>query len=88
MNILYGIKNCDTVKRARIWLDNNNINYKFHDFRSHGLNENQISEWISELGLDTLVNKRSTTWKELDEQPKIILIKIPQQKLLQRIPHL
>jgi arsenate reductase len=88
MNILYGIKNCDTVKRARIWLDNNNINYKFHDFRSHGLNENQISEWISELGLDTLVNKRSTTWKELDEATKIILIKIPQQKLLQRIPHL
>lgn len=70
MNILYGIKNCDTVKRARIWLDNNNINYKFHDFRSDGLNENQISEWISELGLDTLVNKRSTTWKELDEATK------------------
>lgn len=61
MNILYGIKNCDTVKKARIWLDNNNINYKFHDFRSDGLTENQISEWISELGLDTLVNKRSTT---------------------------
>ena len=70
MNTLYGIKNCDTVKKARAWLESNKIDYKFHDFRADGLSEKQIAEWINELGLETLVNKRSTTWKELDETIK------------------
>jgi arsenate reductase (glutaredoxin) len=67
---LYGIKNCDTVKKARDWLTQNNINFQFHDFRSDGLSESQVQQWISEIGLDALVNKRSTTWKELDENIK------------------
>lgn len=70
MNTLYGIKNCDTVKKARDWLEKNNVDYQFHDFRIDGLNETQVSRWINELGLETLVNKRSTTWKELDETRK------------------
>lgn len=70
MNTLYGIKNCDTVKKARSWLDTNKINYTFHDFRADGLSETQVSNWISELGLEALVNKRSTTWKELDDASK------------------
>lgn len=70
MNTLYGIKNCDTVKKARDWLDKHKIDYTFHDFRINGLNETQVNNWISELGLEMLVNKRSTTWKELDENSK------------------
>ncbi len=70
MITLYGIKNCDTVKKARDWLDQHKVAYKFHDFRTDGLSEAQVSSWIDELGLDTLVNKRSTTWKELDESSK------------------
>ena len=70
MNTLYGIKNCDTVKKARSWLDANNIPYKFHDFRVDDISEAQVKSWIKELGLETLVNKRSTTWKELDESIK------------------
>lgn len=70
MNTLYGIKNCDTVKKARTWLDKNKIDYAFHDFRTDGVSADQVSNWIGELGLDTLVNKRSTTWKELDENSK------------------
>ncbi len=70
MITLYGIKNCDTVKKARDWLDKNRIDYKFHDFRVDGLNESQVNTWIAELGLETLINKRSTTWKELDEASK------------------
>jgi Spx/MgsR family transcriptional regulator len=70
MTTLYGIKNCDTVKKARDWLAQNNINYRFHDFRTDGLEKNQVQTWIAELGLETLVNKRSTTWKELDESVK------------------
>lgn len=70
MITLYGIKNCDTVKKARSWLDKNQVTYQFHDFRIDGLDAAQVKNWISELGLETLVNKRSTTWKELDEQTK------------------
>ncbi len=70
MTTLYGIKNCDTVKKARTWLDQHQVNYRFHDFRADGLDEATIRNWVETLGLDTLVNKRSTTWKELDDQVK------------------
>ncbi|WP_323816090.1 ArsC family reductase [Cellvibrio sp. NN19] len=70
MITLYGIKNCDTVKKARTWLDKNQIAYQFYDFRADGITEAQVANWISDLGLETLVNKRSTTWKELDEATK------------------
>ncbi|MBD2858247.1 ArsC family reductase [Spongiibacter sp. KMU-158] len=63
---LYGIKNCDTVKAARKWLETQNIDYVFHDLRDNPIAETQWNNWLSELGLD-LVNKRSTTWKQLDE---------------------
>lgn len=70
MITLYGIKNCDTVKKSRDWLAKKNIDYRFHDFRVDGLDQNQVIHWINELGLEALVNKRSTTWKELDESTK------------------
>ena len=71
MITLYGIKNCDTVKKARTWLEQNKVDYRFHDFRADGLTTAQVKTWIIEIGLETLVNKRSTTWKELDEATKI-----------------
>lgn len=64
---LYGIKNCDTVKKARQWLDQHGIEYRFHDFRGDGLEEKLAQKWLDEIGLDTLLNKRGTTWKQLDE---------------------
>ena len=70
MITLYGIKNCDTVKKSRDWLAKKNIEYRFHDFRVDGLDKVQVNSWIAEIGLDTLVNKRSTTWKELNENIK------------------
>ncbi len=70
MITLYGIKNCDTVKKSRDWLAQNNITYRFHDFRSDGLEKAQVNNWISEIGLENLVNKRSTTWKELSDSIK------------------
>ncbi len=63
---LYGIKNCDTVKKARRWLDDQGVSYQFHDLRADGLTTEQVSRWLDELGMD-LVNKRSTSWKALDE---------------------
>ncbi len=66
MITLYGIKNCDTVKKARRWLEDHGIEYRFHDFREDGLDAGQVRTWLDELGWETLVNKRSTTWKALD----------------------
>ena len=70
MTTLYGIKNCDTVKKAQKWLDQHNVDYKFHDFRQDGIEKNQVSQWIDQLGWETVVNKRSTTWKALDDASK------------------
>jgi Spx/MgsR family transcriptional regulator len=63
---VYGIKNCDSVKKARNWLEKHGVEYQFHDFREDGLDGESVDLWLDELGWETLVNKRSTTWKELD----------------------
>ncbi|MEH6639053.1 MAG: ArsC family reductase [Porticoccaceae bacterium] len=67
---LYGIKNCDTVKKARKWLDQQGIDHQFHDFRADGLSAQQINAWRKQVDGETLVNKRSTTWKQLDDATK------------------
>ncbi len=63
---LYGIKNCDTVKKARAWLEERGIDYSFHDFREDGIDESRVREWLAELGWQELVNRRSTSWRSLD----------------------
>lgn len=70
MIIMYGIKNCDTIKKACQFLEKNNIEYEFKDFREDGLNPIQLRAWIKELGWDNLINKRSTTWRNLPDETK------------------
>ncbi|WP_339671363.1 ArsC family reductase [Dasania marina] len=70
MVTLYGIKSCDSVKKARKWLDAHDVDYRFHDFRSDGINAQQVDGWLAALGWETLVNKRSTTWKQLSEDTR------------------
>ncbi len=70
MITLYGIKNCDTVKKARRWLELHGIEFAFHDFREDGLEPDQAAKWLAELGWETLVNKRSTTWKALSPEQR------------------
>ncbi len=65
---LYGIKNCDTVRKARKWLEQNNIEYSFHDFRSDGLEHPVVSAWARAVGWENLLNRRSTTWKQLGQE--------------------
>ena len=71
--ILYGISNCDTIKKAKNWLELNNIDYKFHDFRNQGLEPEIIQSWLTQIPWDKLLNKRSTTWRnlELDVQQSV-----------------
>ena len=63
---LFGIPNCDTVKRARNWLDTQHIAYRFHDFKKQGVPEAALAQWIEALGWELLVNRRGTTWRQLD----------------------
>jgi arsenate reductase len=63
---LYGIKNCDTVKKAKAWLDAHQINYRFHDFRTDGLSAELLEQFEAALGWETLLNQRGTTWRKLD----------------------
>ena len=64
--ILYGISNCDTVKKAKSWLEKNNLDYHFHDFRKQGLESAIIQDWLCQIDWQKLLNKRSTTWRNLD----------------------
>lgn len=67
---VYGIKNCDTIKKARKFLDANNIEYRFHDYRTDGTDQHQVQRWIDEFGWETVLNKRGTTWRKLPETTK------------------
>jgi arsenate reductase len=64
--ILYGIRTCDTVKRARRWLDDRGIAHRFHDFRADGLEAARLERWLRVLGWEQLVNRQSATWRRLD----------------------
>lgn len=75
MITVYGIKNCDTVKKALKWLADNNVPHQLHDYRVGGLDKNWLIQAEQQFGWDNLVNKRSTTWRNLDESIKETLSK-------------
>jgi len=70
MTTLYGIPNCDTIKKARKYLAEHNIEYQFHDYKKLGVPEHELKKWIKDLGWEALLNKRGTTWRKLDESVK------------------
>jgi len=67
---LYGIKNCDTIKKARAWLDARSIAYVFHDYRQSGIDATRLQSWIDQLGFEVLLNRSGTTFRALDEAEK------------------
>ena len=67
MTTLYGIRNCDTMRKARRWLDAHGVDYAFHDVRSDGLDRATLQAWIDTLGWEQLLNRRGTTWRKLPE---------------------
>jgi Spx/MgsR family transcriptional regulator len=64
---LYGIPNCDTVKKARAWLDENGVAVQFHDFKKAGVPAARLDAWLKAAGWERLLNRKGTTWRKLDE---------------------
>jgi arsenate reductase (glutaredoxin) len=65
--VLYGIINCNTVKNAVTWLNSKKVKFEFHDYKSKGITEEKLKAWSKQVGWENLVNKRGTTWRQLDE---------------------
>jgi arsenate reductase len=67
---IYGIKNCDTMKKARAWLDSHGVKYEFHDYKAEGAPKEKLKAWSDEVGWETLLNRAGTTFKKLPETDK------------------
>jgi len=67
---IYGIKNCDTMKKARAWLDGHGVNYDFHDYKSAGIAKDKLKAWSDKLGWQTLLNRAGTTFRKLPDADK------------------
>jgi arsenate reductase (glutaredoxin) len=67
---IYGIKNCDTMKKARAWLDRRSVEYAFHDYKTAGIERAQLEEWVQKLGWETLLNRAGTTFRKLPDKDK------------------
>lgn len=67
---LYGIPNCDSIKKARKWLTENCVEYEFHDYKKLGVPEKELKNWARQVGWEILLNKRGTTWRKLDDATK------------------
>ncbi|WP_025035783.1 ArsC family reductase [Bradyrhizobium sp. DOA9] len=68
--IIYGIKNCDTMKKARAWLDAHGVAYAFHDYKAAGVEKDRLERWSGKVGWETLLNRAGTTFKKLPDSDK------------------
>ena len=68
--VLYGINNCDTIKKARVWLDANGVPYTFHDYKAQGVDRSRLERWAKRVGWETLLNRAGTTFRKLPATDK------------------
>jgi len=68
--MMYGIPNCDTIKKARVWLDSHGVSWQFHNYKKDGVNKAQLEHWVEQVGWEALLNKRGTTWRKLPDAEK------------------
>jgi Spx/MgsR family transcriptional regulator len=85
---LYGIPNCDTVKKARAWLDAKKIKYRFHDFKKEGLDAKQLKGWVDQAGLSVVLNKAGMSFRNLPDSAKTGLTEAKARKLMVENPSL
>ena len=82
---VHGIVNCDSVKKARAWLHERGMEYRFHDFRKQGLPLDKVDRWIAAAGWEALVNRKGTTWRKLDSATQAAVVDAPSaQALMER----
>jgi arsenate reductase (glutaredoxin) len=67
---IFGIKNCDTMKKARAWLDKNGIDYSFHDYKTAGIERERLEQWCNKVGWEALLNRAGTTFRKLPDDDK------------------
>ncbi|WFU44684.1 ArsC family reductase [Bradyrhizobium sp. CB82] len=89
--IIYGIKNCDTMKKARAWLDANGVAYDFHDYKAAGVEKEKLKAWSDKVGWETLLNRAGTTFKKLPEadreglnEKKALALMLAQPSMIKR----
>lgn len=70
MITVYGIPNCDTVKKARAWLAEQGLDYRFHDFKKAGVPEQRLDDWLERFGWETVINRRGTSWRRLPAEER------------------
>ncbi|MGO8116054.1 ArsC family reductase [Rhizobium leguminosarum] len=88
---IYGIKNCDTMKKARNWLEEHSVAYEFHDYKALGIDRTHLEAWIDEAGLDTVLNRAGTTFRKLPDaerenltREKAIQLMLEQPSMIKR----
>jgi len=79
---IYGIKNCDTMKKARVWLDGRGVEYAFHDYKTAGIAQAKLEGWAKKAGWETLLNKAGTTFRKLPDKDKENLTEAKAIKLM------
>ena len=79
---VYGIPNCDTVKKARTWLTDHGVAHQFHDFKKQGVPEAQLDRWLQAVGWETLLNRKGTTWRNLDDATQAAVTDAPSARAL------
>lgn len=68
--IIYGIKNCDTIKKSLQWMKQNKVEFQFHDYKTQGITSDKLKAWTEQTSWENLVNKKGTTWRKMDESVK------------------
>jgi len=89
---VYGIPNCDTTKKAMVWLKKNKVDFSFHDYKLQGISRQKLEAWCKDQGWEIIFNKRSTTWRELSEaeqakavnQPAAIKLMMENNRIIKR----
>jgi arsenate reductase len=83
--ILYGIPNCDSVKKARAWLAERGVEYTFHDFKKDGLPPTNLDQWIAAAGWEQVLNRKGTTWRKLEEETRAAVTDPATARALMRV---
>ena len=88
---IYGIKNCDTMKKARAWLDRHGVDYAFHDYKAAGIDRAHLEAWIKAVGWETVLNRSGTTFRKLPDkdkqgltEAKVIALMLVQPSMIKR----